>query len=313
MKGIVYKSTGSWYDVKAENGTMYACRLKGKLRLDDLNTTNPVAVGDVVHLEHSNDDLVIQEIEPRKNYIVRESPKHKHARHIIAANLDQAILMATISSPRTSSGFIDRFLVMAEAYEIPVILLFNKKDALQKKDISKLEHLMQVYNSLQYKTYSISCFDPKDIELIRDQLYGKTSLLSGHSGVGKSTFINALQPELSLRTGDISAKHDKGTHTTTFAEVIELNTHRTLLIDTPGIKEFGILGFEPEEISGYFREMKQLLIQCKFNNCMHIDEPGCAVKEAVASENIDSERYENYCKMVEDYKSNFKYWERNSK
>lgn len=310
MKGVVYKSTGSWYEVKTEAGEMLSCRLKGKIRLDDSNATNPIAVGDVVNLETEGDDTQIINVDQRKNYIVRESPKHKHAKHIVAANLDQAFLVVTIASPRTSSGFIDRFLLVAAAYEIPVTIVFNKQDIFNAKELEKQKELIEVYQSIGYNTLKISCLNEADIQLVKKELIGKTTLFSGHSGVGKSTLLNALSPHLDLRVGDISSKHDKGTHTTTFAEMIDVDDKNTLIIDTPGIKEFGIMGFEIEEISGYFLEMKALVNDCQFNNCMHMDEPKCAVKAAVAAGKIASSRYDNYIKIIEDYKENYNYWER---
>lgn len=310
MKGTVYKSTGSWYEVKNELGEMLSCRLKGKIRLDETNSTNPIAVGDIVELETDQDDTQIVSVHKRKNYIVRESPKHKHAKHIVASNLDQAFLIVTIASPRTSSGFIDRFLVVAAAYDVPVVIVFNKLDLLNEKELAKQKELINIYKKIGYETLSISCLDEKDIKKVKTKLKGKTTLLSGHSGVGKSTLLNALNPNLDLRVGDISAKHDKGTHTTTFAEMIEVDDAKTLIIDTPGIKEFGIMGFELEEISAYFLEMRALVNECQFNNCMHIDEPKCAVKLAVAKGEIDAGRYDNYVKIVEDYKENYNYWER---
>jgi ribosome biogenesis GTPase len=310
LKGTVYKSTGSWYEVKNELGEMLSCRLKGKIRLDETNSTNPIAVGDIVELETDQDDTQIVSVHKRKNYIVRESPKHKHAKHIVASNLDQAFLIVTIASPRTSSGFIDRFLVVAAAYDVPVVIVFNKLDLLNEKELAKQKELINIYKKIGYETLSISCLDEKDIKKVKTKLKGKTTLLSGHSGVGKSTLLNALNPNLDLRVGDISAKHDKGTHTTTFAEMIEVDDAKTLIIDTPGIKEFGIMGFELEEISAHFLEMRALVNECQFNNCMHIDEPKCAVKLAVTKGEIDAGRYDNYVKIVEDYKENYNYWER---
>lgn len=310
IKGTVYKSTGSWYEIRDESGVMRSCRLKGKIRLDESNATNPIAVGDIVQLEKDNEDYTITSIDQRKNYIVRESPKHKYAKHIIAANLDQAFLVVTIASPRTSSGFIDRFLLVAEAYGIPVTLVFNKQDLFNAKELKKQDELIKVYEDLAYKTLRISCLKQADIDRVKMQLNEKTTLFAGHSGVGKSTLLNALHPTLALRIGDISAKHDKGTHTTTFAEMIELDDAKTLIIDTPGIKEFGIMGFEVEEISGFFVEMRDIVNECQFNNCMHLDEPNCAVKKAVIEDRIDGGRYDNYVKIVEDYKANYKYWER---
>lgn len=310
MKGTVYKSTGSWYEVKSTDGEMLSCRLKGKIRLEESNATNPIAVGDIVNIESGDGDTQIISVDKRKNYIVRESPKHKHAKHIIASNLDQACIVVTIASPRTSTGFIDRFLVVAEAYQVPVLIIFNKQDLLNDKELQKQKEMLELYKKIGYETLCISCFNVKDIQNVKAKLKGKTTLLTGHSGVGKSTLLNALNPALDLRVGDISSKHNKGTHTTTFAEMIEIGIDNTLIIDTPGIKEFGIMGFEIEEISGFFPEMKALVNDCQFNNCMHFDEPNCAVKKAVVEDRIDASRYDNYIKIVEDYKENYKYWER---
>lgn len=311
IKGIVLRSTGSWYDVRTEEGKHMSCRLKGKMRLLDSHATNPVAVGDkvIVEFNGSEDSYVISEVEERNNYIVRESPKHKMAKHIVAANVDQAFLIVTISSPRTSTGFIDRFLVTAEAYHIPCHIIFNKVDIYKDKDLAKLEEYTSIYKEIGYPVHIISAHNKKDIDALKELLKDKVTLFSGHSGVGKSTLINAFHPTLSLKTGEISGKHDKGMHTTTFAEMHEL-PNGGYIIDTPGIKEFGLLDFEPEEICHYFIEMKEYAEKCQFNNCTHYDEPKCAVKKAVDEGKIHIERYKNYLNILEDYKANYKHWER---
>ncbi len=309
MQGIVLKSTGSWYEVEVSSGDILSCRLKGKLRLLDLHTTNPVAVGDSVELENENTEIVIAAIHERKNFIVRESPKKKYAKHIIAANIDQLFLVVTISSPRTSTGFIDRFLMTAAAYHIPASILINKQDTYSKKDLSKQDEMLDIYRTIGYPCHLLSALDKKNIASLKKLLTNKITLFSGHSGVGKSTLINALQPSLDLRVGEISEKHDKGTHTTTFAEMMKL-AKNTYIIDTPGIKEFGIMNFELEEIGQYFVEFKALMSNCKFNNCLHIDEPGCAIKKGVEAGAIHEERYQNYLNILEGYKNNFNYWER---
>ncbi len=311
MQGIVLKSTGSWYVVRIPSGEVVNCRLKGKIRLLELNTTNPIAVGDVVETENEDTEIVISKIYDRKNYIVRESPKKKYARHIIAANIDQLFLIVTIASPRTSTGFIDRFLMTAEAYHIPASIIINKQDTYDDIELEKQAEMVEIYESIGYPCHLVSAINTDHIQLLEKLLNHKITLFSGHSGVGKSTLINAFNPLLDLRVGEISNKHDKGIHTTTFAEMIVLDEN-TYIIDTPGIKEFGIMNFELEEIGQYFREIKERMNDCQFNNCLHIDEPNCAVKEAVEQGKIHSERYFNYVSILEGYKENFNYWERKS-
>lgn len=309
MKGIIIKSTGSWYEVKTENGPVVKSRLKGIFRLDETKDTNPIAVGDKVRLEKGDtDDWIIAEIEERENYIVRSSPKHKGARQVIAANIDQVLLIATMANPRTSTGFIDRFLITAEAYHIPAVIVFNKQDLLDAKTQRKQDNVAAIYQNIGYKTLFVSALNREHIDEVKAQMKDKTSLIAGHSGVGKSTLMNAIEPTLNLRTGDISRINGRGMHTTTFAEMHPL-AFGGWVIDTPGIREFGIMDFKPEEISHYFIEMREVLVNCKFNNCLHENEPGCAVKQAYLDGEIAEERYTNYLNIMLDYKANYKHWE----
>lgn len=310
MQGVVYKSTGSWYSVKDESGKTWNARMKGIFKLDDITSTNPIAVGDIVDFDpetsgvNENEGTVtITKIHDRKNYINRQSPKIKSQQHIVAANVDQSLLIATLKEPRTSQGFIDRFLVACEMYHVPAIILFNKIDLYKEKDLEKLEHLKDVYEKIGYKVAEISLKQNKNVDAIKELLKDKTTLTSGHSGVGKSTFINAILPHLKLKTQDISGWSGKGQHTTTFAEMYELppGSYRDggKIIDTPGMKEFGLVGVERQEVSGYFPEMRERLNDCQFNNCLHINEPGCAVKNAVVEGEIDEDRYVSYYNILE--------------
>jgi ribosome biogenesis GTPase len=310
MKGVVVKSTGSWYEVKVENDNVLKVRLKGIFRLDETKDTNPIAVGDKVEVskEDSEDGWVISEIAERENYIVRSSPKHKGARQILAANIDQALLIVTMGNPRTSTGFIDRFLLTAEAYHIPTVIVFNKQDMLDVKGKKKQDFVSKIYESIGYKTVFVSALRHEHIEEVKTLMKNKTSLISGHSGVGKSTLMNAVQPHLSLKTENISRITGKGMHTTTFAEMHELDFGGSV-IDTPGIREFGIMDFKPEEISHYYIEMREALQHCKFNNCVHENEPGCGVRKAYEEGKISEERYVNYLSIMNDYRANFKHWE----
>jgi ribosome biogenesis GTPase len=301
VQGIVYKSTGSWYSVKAADGAVFSARMKGVLKLDDITSTNPVAVGDEVELQvdaAQNDAIVITKILDRKNYIVRTSPHNKNQRHIVAANLDQAILFCTLKNPRTSTGFIDRFLACAEAFHVPTILVFNKTDVYKKKETEQLQNLIAIYENIGYPTVPLSLKTGDGLERLNNLLHGKTSLLTGHSGVGKSTFINAVFPEKNLRTQEVSDWSGKGMHTTTFAEMYDLPLGGRI-IDTPGIREFGMADIERAELSHYFPEMRKLLPGCRFNNCLHLEEPDCAVRQAVADEIISAERYINYQNILE--------------
>ncbi len=298
--GLVMRSTGSWYEVRTEQGNILQCRLKGKFKIKDLKVTNPIAVGDKVafDLESETENTgIIYDILARENYIIRQSV-HKTAHgHLIATNLDQAILIATLTFPRTSLGFIDRFLVTAESFRIPTILVFNKLDILADEAIAYQEELANLYESLGYQCVFTSATNNIGVDTFRNLLNGKVSLLSGHSGVGKSTLINAIAPDLDLRTSEISTFANKGVHTTTFAEMFEISPD-TFIIDSPGIKELGLADMEKEEISHYFPEMREKLGECRFHNCLHIDEPKCAVKDAVIEGTIAESRYNSYLSMV---------------
>jgi ribosome biogenesis GTPase / thiamine phosphate phosphatase len=301
MQGIVYKSTGSWYSVKDEQGKVWNARMKGVFKLDEITSTNPIAVGDVVDFEEENANeqtVMITYIHDRKNYINRQSPRIKSQQHIVAANIDQSLMIATIKEPRTSQGFIDRFLVVCEMYHVPAIILFNKIDLYKEKDIAKFEQLKAVYEAIGYTVLGVSLKQDPDTRDIKDLLKDKMTLISGHSGVGKSTFINAILPEARVKTQDVSGWSGKGQHTTTFAEMYEL-PFGGKIIDTPGMKEFGLVAIERQELSGYFPEMRQRLNDCQFNNCLHINEPGCAIKQAVIDGEIDEDRYVSYYNILE--------------
>lgn len=299
--GLVIRSTGSWYDVRMHDGHILQCRLKGKFKIKGFKVTNPIAVGDkvVFDIEDKNENTgIISEILPRENYIIRQSV-HKTAHgHLLASNLDQAILIATLTFPRTSLGFIDRFLVSAESFRIPTLLVFNKFDILSDEGIEYQKELAELYENLGYRCIFTSATEKMGIEEFREALKNKVSLVSGHSGVGKSTLINAIAPNLDLATSEVSTYANKGVHTTTFAEMFEIEPD-TFIIDSPGIKELGLADIEAEEISHYFPEMRELLGECRFHNCQHINEPACAVKEAVAEGNIAESRYMSYLSMVE--------------
>jgi ribosome biogenesis GTPase len=310
MKGLITKSTGSWYSIRTENGRFFQGRLAGKIRLDGRKSTNPVVVGDWVefNIDEKDDVAVIQEIFPRRNYIIRRSLNLSKQTHILAANIDQAILMATLVMPRTSTGFIDRFLVTCEAYSIPAILLFNKNDLLSTELKEIQQGIMEMYSSVGYTCYAVSSFEKDDVQLVKNLLSGKTTLVAGHSGVGKSTFINAMQPELNLKTGVISDFHLKGKHTTTFTELFELNSGG-FIIDSPGIKELGLVEMKQEEVGHYFPEIRNKMNDCKFNNCRHENEPHCAVLKAVEEGEIHEERYINYLKMLNGDEMNWNDWD----
>ena len=309
MQGLVMKSTGSWYLVKADDGSIIECRLKGKIRLEDRKTTNPVAVGDIVELQRDEDGSnQIVTILPRKNYIIRKSINLSKQAHIIASNLDQAILVATLVAPRTSLGFIDRFLVTAEAYGINAKIVFNKCDVLDEEMIELQNDIIKLYTDIGYQCYSISSFNNDDVEMIKDLLKDKTTLLSGHSGVGKTTLINAIDSKLDLRTGDISSAHLKGMHTTTFAELFPLSFGGNI-IDSPGIKELGLVEMKKEEIGHYFPEIRALLNECKFNNCIHVNEPHCSILKAVEEGRISDERYQSYLGILNGEEMDWKEWE----
>ena len=300
-KAIVYKSTGSWYIVKDASGNTFNARIKGIFKIDDITSTNPIAVGDEVDFEMENElehTVTITAISDRKNYITRVSPHNKNKKHIVAANLDQTLLFATLKDPKTSQGFIDRFLVTAEAYHIPAIIVFNKIDVYRKKEMDKLEELTDMYETIGYKILPMSIEKLEGINEVSDQLKNKTTLMSGHSGVGKSTFINWLFPELSLKTQGVSDWSGKGLHTTTFAEMFDL-PFGGKVIDTPGIRELGLVDITRQELSHYFPEMRDRLQECQFNNCLHMEEPGCAIKEAVQEGDIHMDRYVSYCTILD--------------
>tara|TARA_Y100000589_G_scaffold250990_1_gene239166 strand:+ start:10987 stop:11931 length:945 start_codon:yes stop_codon:yes gene_type:complete len=297
--GVVFRSTGSWYDVQDALGETIRCNLKGKIRLDGIRSTNPVAVGDSVVFEKTEDGKgSIEKIEDRKNFIARKSVNLSKESHIVASNLDRAFLIVTISQPRTSSGFIDRFLVTAEAYGIPTTIVFNKVDLLTDDNESKnrQKSLEDIYSDVGYDIMKVSADTGEGIEDLKRSLNKGINLLSGHSGVGKSTIINQIIPSLELKTGPVSDSHSKGKHTTTFAEMFEV-PGGGFIIDTPGIKGFGLITLEKETLNHHFPEMFKKLGGCKFNNCVHIDEPGCAVKDAVKVGQIAEERYSNYLEM----------------
>ena len=303
-KGLVYRSTGSWYKVKT-NGEFVDARIKGKFRIKGIKTTNPVAVGDEVELEETDGEYNITDILTRKNYIIRKSVNLSKQAHIIACNMDRALFIATINHPHTSTGFIDRFLVTAEAYHIPVTIIFNKIDLYNEKDIERLNYLQSTYEKIGYQCIQTSATEGTGIEDIKALLKDRTTLLSGHSGAGKSTLINQVDQDLDVKTGDISSVHLKGKHTTTFAEMFDLSFGGRI-IDTPGIKGFGLVDFEKADLSHYFIEMRELLHECKFNNCQHLKEPGCAVKEALVNGNIEEFRYDNYLSMYFDEDENYR-------
>jgi ribosome biogenesis GTPase len=300
MNALVYKSTGSWYVVKNEDGEFFNARIKGKFKIDNITSTNPVAVGDVVEVNREDTEegaVVIKAIEERKNYITRQSPHNKHQHHIIASNLDQSLLFATLKNPKTSQGFIDRFLVASEAYHVPAIIVFNKSDLYKKKEQEKFEELKFIYERNGYKVLLTSLEQRTGINEVKNLLKNKITLLSGHSGVGKSSFINIVFPELLLKTQNVSGWSGKGLHTTTFAEMFDLPGGGKI-IDTPGLREFALMDIEKNELSHYFPEMKALINECRFNNCMHIDEPECAVKLAIEEGKIAADRYVSYLNIL---------------
>ncbi|MBD1363517.1 ribosome small subunit-dependent GTPase A [Mucilaginibacter sp. ZT4R22] len=294
MQGLVTKSTGSWYQVKAGEQTI-DCRIKGKFRTKGITTTNPLAVGDVVdfEMEPEQETGIITNLQQRKNYIIRKSINLSKQAQIIAANLDMALLVVTLASPRTSLGFIDRFLVTAEAYGITACLIFNKLDLFSNEGLEILSEYQAVYENVGYKCYSVSALEGTHIDTVQDLLKDKVTLFSGHSGVGKSSLINRLLPDLDLRTHMISDWSDKGMHTTTFAEMFEL-PQGGYIIDTPGIRELGVIDIEKQELGHFFPEMRELMNQCRFNNCRHINEPGCAVLAAIEEGDIAISRYDSY-------------------
>lgn len=302
MQATVYKSTGSWYIVKADNGEILNARIKGVFKIDGITSTNPIAVGDKVAVEadtESEKSVVIVKIIPRKNYIARASPHNKNQHHIVASNLDQALLFATLKNPRTSPGFIDRFLVTAEAYHVPAVIIFNKTDLHKNKEEEKFAELKRIYSAIGYKVAGISLVNNQGLDEVKNLLHNKTTLISGHSGVGKSTFINSLLPEKNLKTREVSGWSGKGMHTTTFAEMFDL-AEGGAIIDTPGIREFALADMPKAELSHYFPEMRAVLPECKFNNCLHVNEPDCAVKNAVMhTGSVSPGRYISYINILD--------------
>jgi len=309
MKGTIYKSTGSWYSVKTEEGIFFTCKIKGKFRIKGIKSTNPVAVGDIVHfeVEKIGDETIgiISEIEDRKNYIIRKSVNLSKQTHIIAANLDQVFLLITLNNPVTFTSFIDRFLVTSEAYAIPAILVFNKLDTYTQEQQGEIAYLKALYKAIGYSCIEISAKRGDNVEKIKSLMQGKISMFSGHSGVGKSTLINAIEPQLDLKTSEISSQHLQGQHTTTFAEMYDLSFDAQI-IDTPGIKGFGIVDMDPHEIGDYFPEFFSRKGACRFNNCLHLDEPKCAVKEGLENGDLAWSRYKSYVQMTSGEEDNYR-------
>lgn len=300
MKALVYKSTGSWYVLRDEAGRTWNARIKGVMKIDDITSTNPIAVGDEVEADVENEfdgTAVIHTVHERRNYINRQSPRNKHQHHIVASNLDQSLLVVTLKEPRTSQGFIDRFLVACEMYHVPAVLVFNKADLYRQKEQALFEKWRDMYEALGYRVFLVSVAEQKGIEAVNEILAGKISLISGHSGVGKSSLLNSLMPDADLKTQGVSGWSGKGQHTTTFAEMHDLpNGGR--IIDTPGMREFGLVDISEQELSHYFPEMRDRLQGCQFNNCLHMEEPGCAVKEAVRNGEIHEDRYISYAGIL---------------
>ncbi len=306
MKATVYKSTGSWYIVKNDSGQQFNARILGKFKIDGLTSTNPIAVGDKVEIEMENElesSVTITQIHKRENYITRTSPANKHHHHIIASNLSQSLLFATLKDPKTSQGFIDRFLISSESFHIPTIIVFNKADLYKKKEEEKFEELKLMYEKIGYTVKKISVEKDEGLTELTELLKNKTTLISGHSGVGKSSFLNKLFPQKKLKTKDVSGWSGKGMHTTTFAEMFDLPSDifrdGGKIIDTPGIRELGLVDISRQELSHYFPEMKALINNCQFNNCMHTEEPNCAVKNAVNTNEVAAERYISYRNILD--------------
>ncbi|CAL2095285.1 ribosome small subunit-dependent GTPase A [Tenacibaculum sp. 190524A02b] len=308
MIGTVYKSTGSWYWVKHET-TLYKCRIKGKFRIKGIKSTNPIAVGDFVefHLETKTDDEtgVITKIQERKNYIVRKSVNLSKQTHIIAANIDQVFLLITIDNPPTFTTFIDRFLVTAEAYSIETILVFNKIDSYEIDQKAEILYLKDIYEKIGYTCIEVSATKNKNVDLVKELMLNKVSMFAGHSGVGKTTLVNTIEPDLNLKTKEISEQHKQGQHTTTFAEMFDLNFDARI-IDTPGIKGFGVVDMDKDELGDYFPEFFALKQNCKFNNCIHVNEPNCAVKDALENDEISWSRYKSYLQILEGEEENYR-------
>ncbi len=301
MKATVYKSTGSWYVVKNDDGLQFNARILGKFKIDGLTSTNPIAVGDRVEIEMENElesSVTITQIHKRQNYITRTSPANKYQHHIIASNLNQSLLFATLKDPKTSQGFIDRFLISSESFHIPTIIVFNKADLYKKKEEEKFEELKLMYEKIGYKVVKISVEKDEGLVELTENLKNKITLISGHSGVGKSSFLNKVFPQKNLKTKDVSGWSGKGMHTTTFAEMFDL-PFGGKIIDTPGIRELGLVDIPKQELSHYFPEMKALMNNCQFNNCMHTEEPNCAIKNAVNTNQISAERYISYRNILD--------------
>lgn len=303
MKGTIYKSTGSWYRVKGEDGQFYNCRIKGRFRIGGIRSTNPVAVGDHVEIkiEKKGDETVgvIVGIEPRENHIIRRSVNLSKQTHIIAANIDRAFLLVTLNNPITTTTFIDRFLVTAEAYHIEAVLLFNKMDTYNDEEFGELKYLAELYREIGYTCIGIAAKTGKNVDKVKELMQDKVSVFSGHSGTGKTTLINAIEPGLDLRTAEISEQHLQGQHTTTFAEMFDLSFGGQI-IDTPGIRGFGVVEMEKENLGNYFPEFFERKPECRFHNCLHVNEPGCAVKDALENDEIAWSRYRSYLQIMED-------------
>ncbi len=316
LKGLVIRNTGSWYTVLTDDGSTVDCKIKGNFRIKGIRSTNPVAVGDRVTISSlstgGQEGAWITEIEDRRNYIIRKSINLSKQSHILAANVDQALLVVTVVKPETSTTFIDRFLASAEAYRIPVILVFNKTDLLSEEELHYQQMMINLYETIGYECRAISALDGDGVEALREKLEGKITLLSGNSGVGKSTLINRLVPHANQRVADISEAHQTGMHTTTFSEMIPLNSQlstlnsqlNSWLIDTPGIKGFGTFDMEKEELTSYFKEIFEFSKQCRFSDCTHTHEPGCAVRKALDDHYIAESRYQSYLSMLEDKDEN---------
>ena len=309
MTGTVYKSTGSWYFVKSEEGDLYQCRIKGKFRIKGIKSTNPIAVGDSVEfdIETKGDEEigVIKLIHERSNFIVRKSVNLSKQTQIIASNIDLVFLLITINNPPTLTTFIDRFLVTAQAYSIKVILVFNKIDSYKEEEKGEIAYLKDIYETIGYTCIEVSAIKNINLDTIKRLMKGKTSLFSGHSGVGKTTLLNALEPGLNLKTKQISDQHQQGQHTTTFAEMFDLSFNAKI-IDTPGIKGFGVVDIDKEELGDYFTEFFALKSACKFHNCIHVNEPQCAVKEALENEKVSWSRYKSYLQILEGEEENYR-------
>lgn len=309
-KGIVIRSTGSWYEVKLEDSRIISCRMPGKFRLDGHKVTNPVSVGDNVEIEIIDNQVgTIKKIKPRSNYVIRQSPRKKHHIHIIASNIDQAVLIMTITNPMLKQGFIDRFLIMTEPYDIPVLILFNKEDLYKEKDFLLYDEMNNLYSKLGYDCLLISAKTGKGIAELNKRLKNKTSLMTGQSGVGKTTLINHLSGKLDLRTNILSDYTGKGMHTTTFAEMFDIGENR-IIIDTPGIKTLSFNHLEPMDVAHNFVEIFENSKSCKYSNCTHKEEPNCAIKEAIIAGDIHELRYYNYLQIIDEIEAQ-NYWERN--